>query len=197
MGPRRVKVDAGKAGPDMDIKIAQEELRASFAGGGMGAITSGVVWLVAGLVVARAGIVAGFAALFVGGIFIFPVSTFLCRTGLRRPAPSAENSLGMVALESTIAMLGMFFAAFLFLEPRPQLVLPLAAIAVGTHYFAFRTAYGDVAFWILGGVVTLVGAAGIFGYLGPYAPTAYAVAATELVAGLGLVLFRGRASATA
>jgi hypothetical protein len=38
----------------------------------------------------------------------------------------------------------------------------VAAIAVGTHYFGFRTAYGDWTNWILGGTMCVVGVAAVF-----------------------------------
>ena len=108
------------------------------------------------------GIHAGFAALFIGGMLIYPVSTLLARLVFRRAPELADNQISRVALESTIAMLGGLLPAYLFLHFEPNYVFPLAAVAVGTHYFAFRTAYGDIRFWILGAVIAGLGVTGIF-----------------------------------
>ncbi len=63
----------------------------------------------------------------------------------------------------------------------------MAATAVGTHYFVFKTAYGDRTFWLLGSIVTAIGFADIF-----FPPmrglTALLVSVTELVFGLALTI---------
>lgn len=81
---------------------------------------------------------------------------------MRRTPELPDNRIGRAVLESTIAMLGGLLPAYLFLKFEPAFVFPLAAIAVGTHYFAFRTAYGDIRFWILGAVIAGLGLIGIF-----------------------------------
>jgi hypothetical protein len=87
---------------------------------------------------------------------LFPASC----SGERRKA--GDNPLGLVALESTVAMLGGLFAAWLFLPVRPGYVFPIAAIAVGTHYAVFKTIYGDRLFWLLGALITAVGLLAIY-----------------------------------
>lgn len=160
----------------MHIVEAQRDMRRAEAGGGPGVFVSGLVWLIAGLVESSRGVHAGFAALFIGGMLIYPVSTLLVRLAFRRAPELADNQISRVALESTIAMLGGLLPAYLFLQFEPAFVFPLAAIAVGTHYFAFRTAYGDIRFWILGAVIAGLGVAGIF------APAALPVSMIFLVA---------------
>jgi hypothetical protein len=171
----------------MRISDAQQDLRRAYVGGGPGVMISGIVWLVATWVQHTQGVAAGFAALFFGGMLIFPLTKLICRAVFRRPNESSRNPFGMTVLECTIAMLGGFFAAWLFLAHEPALVFPLAAIAVGTHYFVFRTAYGNRLFWLLGAVVTAIG----FGDI--YVPqmsgsTALLVSVTELVFGLALTI---------
>lgn len=146
----------------MTISDAQRDLRRAYVGGGPGVLISGAVWLVAATVERASGIGVGFAALFFGGMTIFAGARLTCRIVFRRQNESSANPLGMTALESTIAMIGGLFAAWLFLPSKPILVFPIAAIAVGTHYLVFSTVYGDRAFWILGGVVTAIGLGEIF-----------------------------------
>lgn len=171
----------------MLISDAQQDLRRAYVGGGVGVIVSGLVWLAATWTLHTRGVGTGFVVLFLGGMLIFPVSKLLCRFAFRRPNESSGNPFGMTVLEGTIAMIGGLFAAWLFVEPKPELVFPLAAIAVGTHYFVFKTSYGDRAFWLLAAVITAIGIGDI------YLPqlrgsTALLVAITELAFGLAITL---------
>jgi hypothetical protein len=107
---------------------------------------------------------------------------------VKRAKESAENPFGMLVLEYTIAMIGMLFAAWLFLSHEPELVFPIAAIAVGTHYFAFKTAYGMKIFWALGGVVTFLGFATIYNYLPIGEILVGLVGVVEIVFGIALTV---------
>lgn len=172
----------------MLIAEAQRDLRRAYVGGGVGVVISGLVWTAAAIVLRDRGVGPGFIALFVGGMLIFPLTKLVCTVALHRAAETAGNPYGMLVLECTIAMIGGLFAAWLFLPLKPALVFPLAAIAVGTHYFVFRTAYGNRLFWLLAALVTAAGCAEIFvGAMRGW--TAPLVAAIELV--FGLVLLSG------
>jgi hypothetical protein len=168
------------------IAEAQQDNRRAFVGGGPGAIISGVIWLTSALVMEQRGVGSAFAFLFFGGMLIFPLSTMVTRRFFRRPPASRSNQLGRVALESTITMIGGFFAAWLFLSSKPAYVFPLAAIAVGTHYAAFRTVYGNTLFWVLGGLITTVGVFDILGYARFPGGPALAVGILEIVFGIFL-----------
>lgn len=173
-------------GCDVLIAEAQRDLRRAYVGGGFGVVISGLVWAVAAVVLRERGVGPGFVALFVGGMLIFPLTKLVCSVVLRRAGEAKSNPYGLLVLECTIAMIGGLFAAWLFLPVKPALVFPLAAIAVGTHYFVFRTAYGNRLFWLLAAVVTAIGCGEIFvaalrGWTAPL------VAATELVFGLVLL----------
>lgn len=171
----------------MVISDAQQDLRRAYVGGGPGVVISGVVWLVAAWVHYSEGVGAGFAALFFGGMLIFPLTKLVCRTVFRRENEFSGNPFGMTVLESTIAMIGGLFAAWLFMSSKPTLVFPLAAIAVGTHYFVFRTVYGDRLFWLLAGTITAIGIAEIY-VSQMRGSTALLVAITEIAFGLALFM---------
>lgn len=141
----------------LTITEAQQDCRRAFVGGGPGAFVSGVVWLIAGFVMTQRGVSPAFALLFFGGMLIFPLSQVVSRVVFKRSPLAPDNPLGRVALESTIAMIGGLFAAWLFLPFRPAYVFPVAAIAVGTHYAAFRTVYGDILYGLLAALITAVG----------------------------------------
>ncbi|MCJ8191390.1 DUF7010 family protein [Sphingomicrobium aestuariivivum] len=171
----------------MTIANAQADLRRAFVGGGPGLIVSGLFWLAAGLVANAEGVPTGYAVLFVTGMFIFPSAMLICRFLFGRAPAAKENPLGRVALESTLAMIAGIVIAHLFLGSRPDYVFPLVAIAVGTHFFAFRTAYGDVRFWGLAAVVTAIGGYAIWGEGLPALSVALLVAASEILFGLWLL----------
>jgi hypothetical protein len=170
------------------IAEAQQDNRRAFVGGGPGAFISGMLWLTSAAVLKQRGVGSAFAFLFFGGMLIFPLSQLVSRLLFKRSPASKNNQLGRVALESTIAMIGGLFAAWLFLPSRPAYVFPLAAIAIGTHYAAFRTVYGDTLFWVLAGLITAVGVFDILGYIRLPGGPAIAVGVLELVFGILLTV---------
>ena len=158
----------------MTIAEAQQDLRRAYVGGGPGTFVSSLVWLATAVVLRRHGTASAFYVLFFGGMLIFGLTFLLCRFVFRRPTPASNNPLGRVALESTLCMIGCLIAAWIMLSLNASYVFSLAAIAVGTHYAAFRTVYGDALFWVLGGLITMVGCLGIFTKL--YLPGGQALA---------------------
>jgi hypothetical protein len=177
----------------MDVRDAQRDLGRAYVGGGPGVFVSGLVWLAAARAEAGSGVGPAFVALFFGGMLIFPVSAMASRFLFRREREASDNPLGAIALESTIAMLGGLFAAWLFLRFEPGYVFPLAAIAVGTHYAVFRTVYGDRLFWLLGALITAVGFASIFKVLPIPGGSILAVAMIELLFAILLTMRARRA----
>jgi hypothetical protein len=165
----------------MTIDEAQRDLRRAYVGGGPGVFVSGLVWLAAAMVEWQSGIEPAFATLFLGGMLIFPFSALACRFLFKRAKEGADNKLAAIGLESTVAMIGGLLAAWLFLPLEPAHVFPIAAIAVGTHYAAFRTLYGDASFWVLGGLITAAGLLGLFAGEPIPGGTILAVGAIELV----------------
>ena len=170
----------------MTVGEAQAAMRQAYVHGGPGAIVSSLVWFAAALALSRTDHATAFAVLFIGGMLIFPVSALIAKVAFHRSASAAGNPLGLLALESTIAMIGCLLAAWLLLRHNQQFVFPVAAIAVGTHYLPFKTAYGDRTYWLLGAVLTVIGCAGIFVVQGQSMAIILAVAAAELVFGIAL-----------
>ena len=168
----------------MHIIEAQQDNSRAFVGGGPGAFISGVLWLGAALVLRNRGIGAAFGFIFLGGMLIFPLTTIVSRQLFKRDPASKGNPLGRVVPESTVAMIGGLFAAWLFLPSRPMYVFPLAAIAVGTHYAPFCTVFGDRLFWVLAGLVAAVGVLDILGYVRLPGGPALAVGLLEIVFGI-------------
>ena len=167
----------------MEIAAAQLELRRTYLRGGPGAVVSGIVWLVSGTVATANGVPLGFAVLFFGGMLIFPVASLIVRSIFRREKLSQGNPGGLTVIETIFPMLGGLLAAWLLIPYRPDLAFPICAIAVGAHYFGFRTAYGDWTNWILGGTMCAVGIAAIFYGLPAPGTVPYVIAAIEIAFG--------------
>lgn len=121
-------------------------------------------------------------------MLIFPGGLLLQRLFFRREPAAPGNTLGRTALESTIAMVGPFFAAWILMDSRPELAFPLAAIGVGLHYFAFRTVYGDAIYWIFAAVLSAVGFAGAVGLIPGAVTVAIIFGAIEIAFGIVLTL---------
>ncbi len=172
----------------MTIDDAQADLRRAYMDAGPGTVISGLVWIAAAVAQSRGGIATGFAVLFFGGMLIYPLSLLVNRSVLKRVAELPENPLGRVVLESTIAMIGGLVAAWLFLPHDPELVMPLAALAVGAHYFAFRTAYGMAIFWVLAAVLVGLSGAAIFGMFPFGGSFVLLIGAIEIVFGIYLTI---------
>jgi hypothetical protein len=115
---------------------------------------------------------------------IFPLGTLVVRMFFRRESPSPNNPGGRTVIETVFPMIGGFLAAWILLPYRPDLVFPLAAIAVGAHYFGFRTAYGRTLYWALAAVICGVGLGTVFVGVPDGETVPYLVAAIEVVFGL-------------
>ncbi len=171
----------------MHIEDAQAEIRHAYVGGGLGAVVSGLVWMVAAIVQYSHPVATTFAVLFFGGMLIFPLSVLVENLFFKRKKPSPENMLGRIALESTIMMIAMLLLAWLLVPVKPDWVLPISAIAIGTHYLPFRSVYGDMLYWLLAALITAVGFLGLVSFLPPMG-VAPAVAVLEIAFGIILVM---------
>jgi len=172
----------------MIVTEAQADLRRAYVGGGPGAFVSGLLWFAAAWVEADHGIRAAFITLFFGGMLIYPLGLAASRLLFRRTGESPDNPMGPLALESTIAMIGCLLAAWLILPFDAALVFPIAAVAVGTHYFVFKTAYGDRTYWLLAALLTGLGLVAIFDVATPPGGLIVAFGFVEIVFGILLTV---------
>jgi len=185
---RQSVMQANRGNQPMTISEAQADLRRAYVGGGPGAFISGSLWFVAAWVEAHHGIRNSFITLFFGGMLIYPLGLAASRLLFRRASESSGNPMAPIALESTIAMIGCLLAAWLILPLRPEMVFPIAAIAVGTHYFVFKTAYGDRAYWLLAALITAAALVKIFNVAALPGGLILAVGIIEVAFGIVLTL---------
>tara|TARA_Y100000817_G_scaffold86240_1_gene66945 strand:- start:180 stop:737 length:558 start_codon:yes stop_codon:yes gene_type:complete len=172
----------------MSLNSHQQELRHAYVRGGPGAIISGGVWFAAALTAMYSSISDGFFLLFFAGMFIFPVSKLALKLVFQRGPESKSNPGSLICLETVFPMVGGLFAAWLLLPYRPEFVFSASAIAVGTHYFGFRTAYGDWTYWVFGAVLCTIGLSSIALAIPSSSLVPFIVAIVEIVFGTWLIL---------
>ena len=141
----------------MTFLEAQKEMRLAYYGGGSGVFASGVVWLMAGIAAVSISTLAGAVVLFVGGMFIYPLSVVLSKFLNRSGNHQKNNPLGQLALESTVILLIGAFLAFAVFQIRADLFFPVMLMVIGGRYLPFATVYGRRTYWTIGGMLAVAG----------------------------------------
>ncbi|HEV2597551.1 DUF7010 family protein [Sphingopyxis sp.] len=149
------------------LSAAQQDLARAYAGGAPGVLVSGLVWLIAGAVWQLHGTMAAFAALFFGGMAIHPLGVLVERIAFHAPKATIGKPLEALAIEATFPLFAGVLIAWVLLVRAPDLAIPVFAAIVGTRYFLFRTMYGEIAYWALGGAFLLIAAPTLFGVAWP------------------------------
>lgn len=140
----------------IDIGQAQDELRAAGQGGAPGVFVSGLAWLAADAAWYVAGPLYAFAALFVGGMLIFP-SSFAIARAFRAPKPTKGNPLNALGFEVTVPLFAGLLIAFALLPFSETFGFAALAVVVGARYFAFATLYRERLYWLLGALLFAIG----------------------------------------
>lgn len=171
----------------------QQDMRRGYIWGATGIVTSGLVWLSAGLVAHFHDPRTSIWVLFIGAGFITPVSSLLNRM-LGAPAKHSEgNHLSALAMETTVWMLMCLPLAYGLAHFRIEWFYPAVLMIIGGRYLTFASIFGTRLYWLLGG---LLGLGGFLGYSRGFPPqmTALLGAAIELVFGAILLLAKRRAA---
>ncbi|MEW9797652.1 DUF7010 family protein [Alteromonas sp. CYL-A6] len=171
----------------MPTEPFQRALRDAYANGAAGAFVASLVWLAAAVTLHLSTVSLAFPVLFFGGMLIFPLSVLVLKFMMKRSASAPGNIGATIVIDTIPPMIVGFFAAWLLLPHHTSLVMPVATLAVGAHYFGFRSAYGDNAFVVLAGIVCLLA---LVSALTPWLSSLlllYLVAGTELIFGVVLL----------
>jgi hypothetical protein len=142
----------------MTFSEAQLDMRRAYANGSTGALASGIIWLIAGGVALMSSPANAALALFIGGMFIFPLSILLSKAAGCNGSHSPQNPLGTLAMEGTFLMLACFPIAFAVLWHRAEWFFPAMLLIIGGRYLTFQTLYGMRLYWLFG-CALLTGAA--------------------------------------
>lgn len=141
----------------MTIDQSQADMRSAYFGGATGVLVSGLVWLLAGAMALQYSNTASMLTLFVGGMFIFPLSIVLSKVLKRSGKHSSDNPLGKLALETTAILFIGLFIAFCVAQIKIEWFYPIMLLAIGVRYLAFQTLYGLKSYWVLGLALILSG----------------------------------------
>lgn len=137
----------------MNISDAQKDMRRAYLGGSTGALVSGSVWLMAGILGIYTSQTVTVAAFMIGGMFIFPISVLLDKAFGRSGKHDPQNPLGALALESTVMMLLGIMIALVVWQVQPALFFPCMLMVIAGRYLVFQTIYGMRLYWIFGAVL--------------------------------------------
>jgi hypothetical protein len=96
----------------MTFTEAQRDMDYAYFGGATGVLVSGLVWCAAGFIGLLHSTQASMYALFIGGMFIFPLGMLMSKACKRPGKHKPENPLNKLALESTIIIFVGLFLAF-------------------------------------------------------------------------------------
>ncbi len=175
------------------ISEHQAEMRQSYIWGSTGVIVSGIVWLVAAAVAYLVSPQNAVWTLFIGAVFIAPVSGLLERSLGARGTHSAGNPLGKLAAEGLVFMLMCLPLAYGLSLYRMEWFFPAVLMIIGGRYLTFATLYGTRLYWALGVLLGGIALLGFYLSLEPHL-VAFAGGAAELLFGLVLLVTkRGKA----
>ena len=141
----------------MDIKAAQSDLREAYLTGALGALVSGIVWILAGITAHLSTFQNSMIVFFIGGMGIFPLSTFLSTQLNGKKKPADSNPLLPLGLQVTIPLFVGLFLAFWLCRDNPEHFYALMLMIIGGRYVSFTTLYGTKIYWALGLVLMTLG----------------------------------------
>jgi hypothetical protein len=170
----------------MIIENAQFEMRLVYLGGFIGQLVSGVIWLVSAALGTFVSQQAGLVSLFLGGMFIFPLTQLALKLSGRPVVTGKENKLNALATQVAFIVplcLPVIYAAASY---NVSWYYPAFLIVVGAHYLPFIFLYGIRQYAILAGLLIAGGIA--FALLLPHAFAAAGWFGGVVLVGFALVL---------
>lgn len=186
-----MKFDRAQHRDSPSLADFQQDMRRGYIWGATGIMTSGLIWLSAGLVASLHDPRTSIWVLFIGAAFISPVSNLLNKL-LGAPGKHSEgNHLSNLALETTVWMIMCLPLAYGLAHFRIEWFYPAVLMIIGGRYLTFASIFGTRLYWLLGG---LLGFGGYLGYSLGFPPhvTALLGAAIELTFGAFLLIAKRR-----
>lgn len=166
----------------MKISEGQFEMRSAFLGGFGGQLVSGIIWLVAAAISLVTKPTIGMAVLFIGSMFIFPLTQLVVRLIGRPGKVSKQNGLWMLGSQTAFTVPINFLLVGAATLYNTNWFFPAAMIVVGSHYLPFISLYGMKMFGILAAVLVIAGAG-----LALYGPPIFSLGGW--ITGVVLILF--------
>jgi len=139
------------------ISDAQHEMRFAYYCGAPGMLTSAIVWLVAGITASLSSPERAVWTLFIGGMFIHPVSVLLTKLIGRPGRHTRGNPFGALALASTFWLILSCPLAYSVSLLRIEWFFPAMLFVIGGRYLTFSTIFGTRIYWVCGAALALAG----------------------------------------
>lgn len=136
------------------ILEAQADMRQAYLNGAPGAISSGSIWVLAGVVAYMVSPMSGILTLVIGGMFIFPFSLLIGKLLGCRGKHNKSNPLAPLAMENTFWMLLSIPIALVLAIYKQEYFFPAMMLVIGGRYLTFCTLYGLKIYYAL--AITLV-----------------------------------------
>jgi hypothetical protein len=147
---------AGSTATAMTVPEAQRDVRLAFIGGSAGQFVSGAIWLTSAALSTFVGEREGILALFIGGMFIYPLTVLLLKLLGHSGTLARHNPLRWMPLQSVFAMTAMFPLVYVATLHNLNWFYPAFMLVVGAHYISFIPLYGMPHYAVL--AATLIGA---------------------------------------
>jgi hypothetical protein len=137
----------------MRIDEAQAEFRTVFLGGSVGQFVTGIIWLISAAAGTWGSQPAGILLLFLGGMFIYPLTQLFLRTLGRGGALNPDNPFGKYFLHSVIAMGASYPLVYAAILYNINWFYPAFMLITGAHYLSFILFYGMNQFGFLAAIL--------------------------------------------
>ncbi len=130
---------------------AQNDMQNAYAGGSLGVLVSGSVWLVAAIVAFWVSSQTAVWTLFFGGMLIHPLGMVVGKLAGFSGQHDKGNPLGQSAMEGTLFMLLCIPLALLLSFQNHAWFFQGMLLIIGGRYLTFATLYGNKTYWLMGG----------------------------------------------
>ena len=141
----------------MDINDSQKDMRLAYMGGASGALISGIIWLVAGIVAVYASKQTSILVFFFGGMLIHPMGIVLSKLFKRTGKHKEANPFAKLAMECTLILFVGLFIAYSVFQIHQEWFYPIMLMIIGSRYVLFQTIYGMKIYWAFGLILTMAG----------------------------------------
>ena len=137
------------------VADAQLDMRTAYYDGAPGVLSSGLVWLTAGMVALTLSADRAVWTLLIGGMFIHPSAVLLNKVLGRSGKHNPSNPLASLAMASTFWMILCLVLAYGVSRMRIEWFFPAVLLIIGGRYMTFATLYGMRIYWVCGATLAL------------------------------------------
>lgn len=177
----------------MTIAEAQRDMHRAYFSGAPGMFVSAVVWITAGIVASLISPEHAMWTLFIGAVFIHPVSAMVVKLLGRSGKHAKGNPLASLAFATTIWMILCCVIAYRVSLYEMVWFFPAVLFVIGGRYLTFATLYNMRAYWVCGLTLALAGIVLVYLNAAP-AASAFTGGALEAIFAIAILILSRRIS---